>query len=157
MALTIEYNGQTYTATYNPQTRYFELNLVAPDEGGIYGIDAEYVDPLGETSTASTNIRVMLNFIDVQLQPKTFMWVFDHKDLSVKGCVEIQDYEINIDEETNATSIITILKDIGAAARDYIVIKRNNEKVYWRSNQRDFKRGRRQSIPIPDEIHNKFI
>lgn len=129
--LSIEFNDTTYSATYNQQTGYFELNLVAPDVGGIYSVDATYTDPLGEVSTDSEIIRVILNFIEVQLQPKTFMWIFDHKDLSVKGCVEIQDYEINIDEETNATSMITILKDTGATARDYIVIKKNNEKVYW--------------------------
>lgn len=154
MALTIDYNGYTYTATYNEQTGYFELNLTAPEEGGVYTIDALYTDPLGETSTASETIRVLLNFIDIELQPKTFMWIFDHKDLSVKGCVEIQDYEINIDEETNATSIITILKDVGATARDYIVVKKNNEKVYWRRNKRNIKRRRRQSIPIPSKIYN---
>ena len=131
MALTIDFNGSSYGATYNTQTGYFELNLTAPNTGGVYQIDATYVDALGEVSTAQDFIRVLAEIIEVNLQPKTFMWVFDYKDLSVKGCVEIQDYEINIDEETNATSIVKILKDINAKARDYIVIKKNNEKVYW--------------------------
>lgn len=131
MALNIEFNGNTYPATYNTQTGYFELNLTAPEEGGVYQIDATYTDALGQVSTASELVRVLLNFIDVELQPKTFMWIFDHKDLTTKGCVEIQDYELNIDEETNATSIITILKDTGAVARDYVIIKKNNEKIYW--------------------------
>lgn len=137
MALSIDFNENTYSATYNPQTGYYELNLTAPNEGGVYTIDATYIDVFGNTSTASDLLRVILNFIDIQLQPKTFMWIFDYKDLSVKGCVEIQDYEINIDEETNATSIIKVLKDVGAKARDFIVIKKNNEKVYWRSSTRD--------------------
>lgn len=131
MALTIDFNGNTYSATYNTQTGYFELNLTAPETGGVYQIDASYVDVFGEVSTAQDFIRVLANVIEINLQPKTFMWVFDYKDLSVKGCVEIQDYEINIDEETNATSFVTILKDINAKARDYVVIKKNNEKVFW--------------------------
>lgn len=131
MALTIDFNGNTYSATYNTQTGYFELNLTAPDTGGVYQIDASYVDVLGDVSTAQDFIRVLANVVEINLQPKTFMWVFDYKDLSVKGCVEIQDYEINIDEETNATSFVTILKDINAKARDYVVIKKNNEKVFW--------------------------
>lgn len=134
MALTIDFNGNTYSATFNVQTGYFELNLTAPETGGVYQIDATYVDVFDQVSTAQDFIRVLAEVIDIQLQPKTFMWVFDYKDLSVKGCVEIQDYEINIDEETNATSTITILKDTGAKARDFIVIKKDNEKVFWRSN-----------------------
>lgn len=131
MPLSIEFNENTYSATYNTQTGYFELNLTAPEVGGVYQINAQYVDILGETSTATDFIRVLRQIIEVELQSKTFMWVFDHKDLNVKGCVEIQDYEINIDEETNATSVVTILKDIKASANDFIVIKKNNEKVYW--------------------------
>lgn len=30
--MTIEYNGNTYEAVYNPQTRYYEVDLVAPQE-----------------------------------------------------------------------------------------------------------------------------
>lgn len=131
MPLSIEFNENTYSATYNAQTGYFELNLTAPEIGGVYQIDAQYTDYEGEISTATDFIRVIQKIIDIQLQPKTFMWIFDHKDLSVKGCVEIQDYEINIDEETNATSIINILKDTNATSKDFVVIKKNNEKVYW--------------------------
>lgn len=131
MSLSIEFNGTTYNATFNSQTGYYELDLTAPATSGIYGIEANYSNFLGDTATATENIRVMLKVVDVELQPKTFMWIFNHKDLSVRDCVEIQDYEINIDEETNATSIFRILKDTGATANDYVLIKKNNQKVYW--------------------------
>lgn len=152
MELGLTFNGNTYEAVYNPQTGYFEVNLTAPDVAGIYEAEATYTDLFGNESTASETIRVILDIISVELQPKTFMWLFDYRDLSVKGCVEIQDYEINIDEETNATSIVTILKDLNAKARDYIVIKKNNEKVYWRNGSRDFKRRRRQSIHLFSQV-----
>lgn len=152
MELTLTFNGNTYEAVYNAQTGYFEVNLTAPDVAGIYEAEATYTDLFGNESTASETIRVILDIISVELQPKTFMWLFDYRDLSVKGCVEIQDYEINIDEETNATSIVTILKDLNAKARDYIVIKKNNEKVYWRNSSRDLKRRRRQSIHLFSQV-----
>lgn len=131
MALSLTFDENTYTPAYNTQTGYYEINLTAPETGGIYQVDATYTNVMGDVATAQDIIRVILDFINVQLQPKTFMWVFDYKDLSVKGCVEIQNYELNIDEETNATSMVTILKDLNAKARDYIVIKKNNEKVFW--------------------------
>lgn len=59
------------------------------------------------------------------------MWIFDYKDFSVKDIVEIADYEINIDEETNANTMIKVLKNTTAKARDIIAVKKNNEVVYW--------------------------
>ena len=43
------------------------------------------------------------------------MWIFDHKDFTVKDIVEIADYDINIDEETNANTIIKVLKKNNAS------------------------------------------
>lgn len=62
---------------------------------------------------------------------KVFMWIFDYDDLSVKDIVEISDYEINIDEETNANSKIKILKKTTAKSDDIIAVKRNNQVIYW--------------------------
>lgn len=62
---------------------------------------------------------------------KIFMWVFDSYDFNIKGIVELANYEITIDEETNANTIINILKKIPAEAGDIVVIKKNNERIYW--------------------------
>ena len=59
------------------------------------------------------------------------MWIFDYNDFSVKDIVEIADYEINIDEETNSKTIINVLKKTTAKARDLIAIKKNNKVIYW--------------------------
>ncbi len=59
------------------------------------------------------------------------MWIFDYKDFSVKDIIELSNYEINIDEETNATSTINVLKKTSAKAKDIVFIKKNNEIVYW--------------------------
>lgn len=60
-----------------------------------------------------------------------FIWIFSSDDFSVKDIVEIADYEINIDEETNSNSLIKILKRTTAKANDIIIVKKNNEIVYW--------------------------
>lgn len=59
------------------------------------------------------------------------MWVFDHKDFTVKDIVEVSFFEITIDEETNSASSIRILKDTGAVAKDIIAFKRDNDVLYW--------------------------
>lgn len=59
------------------------------------------------------------------------MWMFDYKNFCVKDIVEIADYEINIDEETNANTLIKVLKKTTAVSRDIIAIKKNNEVIFW--------------------------
>ena len=41
---------------------------------------------------------------------KIFIWIFDYYDFSVKDIVELQDFEINMDEETNSNTILNVLK-----------------------------------------------
>jgi len=42
--MTITFNGVDYIATYNQQTGYYELNLQAPEIGGIYTADISFND-----------------------------------------------------------------------------------------------------------------
>lgn len=59
------------------------------------------------------------------------MWIFSHRDFSVIDILEIADYSITIDEETNATSTIKVLKETTAEANDIIAFKKDNEVLYW--------------------------
>lgn len=129
--MTVTFNNETYIATYNPQTGYYEVNLKAPETGGIYTADITFTDLFEEEYEDSLVIQVFAREpikIDTN---KVFMWIFDYKDFSVKDIVELADYEINIDEETNANTLIKVLKKTTAKARDIIFIKKNNEIIYW--------------------------
>lgn len=129
--MTVTFNDETYIATYNPQTGYYEVNLTAPETGGIYTADISFTDLFEEEYEDSLVIQVFAREpikIDTN---KVFMWIFDHKDFSVKDIVELANYEINIDEETNANTLIKVLKKTTAKARDIIFIKKNNEIIYW--------------------------
>ena len=129
--MTISFNGQNYTAKYNEQTGYYEVNIDALETGGIYTADIEFTDLLGQSYEDTQVIQVFAKEkIKIETN-KVFMWIFDYKDFAVKDIVEIADYEINIDEETNANSTIKLLKKTTAKARDIVVIKKNNNVVYW--------------------------
>lgn len=129
--LTITFNNQDYTLTYNSQTGYYEIELTAPSTGGIYEVEATFTDLFNKEHENSQTIQILTTQKIELDMTKMFMWIFDYQDFSIKDIVEIADYEISIDEETNANSIIRVLKDTGAKARDLIVVKRNNENVYW--------------------------
>ena len=129
--LTINFNNQDYTLIYNEQTGYYEIELKAPAKGGIYEIEANFTDLLNNEYEESQVIQVLAKQKVELDMTKMFMWIFDYKDFSIKDIVEISDYEITIDEETNANSIIKILKETTAKDRDIVAVKRNNEVIYW--------------------------
>lgn len=129
--MTITFNGQSYIPIYNEQTGYYEIELQAPQTGGIYEAEITFEDLFEEQYTDSLPIQIWTKE-PVKLDTnKVFMWIFDYFTFGVKDIVELSDYEINIDEETNAKSLINVLKKTTARARDIIAIKKNNEVVYW--------------------------
>ena len=129
--LTIRFNGQDYVAIYNEQTGYYELELTAPETGGIYEADITYLDSIGQIASDTLPVQVWSKEPIKIDTTKVFMWIFDYYSFNVKDIVEISDYEINIDEETNAKSIINVLKKTTATAKDIIAIKKNNDIIYW--------------------------
>lgn len=127
----IKFNGKDYIAFYNNQTGYYELDLTAPEVGGVYNADITYADLLGEVSEETKPVQIWAKE-QVKIETnKVFMWILSYDDFTVKDIVEIADYEINIDEETNANSLIKVLKKTTAKARDFVAIKKNNHVVYW--------------------------
>lgn len=127
----ISFNGQNYTAIYNEQTGYYEVQITAPNTGGIYQAEITYTDILNTEYTDSKAIQILAKEAVKIETNKVFMWIFSYEDFSVKDIVELSDYEINIDEETNANSTIKIINKTTAKARDIIAIKKNNEVIYW--------------------------
>lgn len=127
----ITYNGNEYNAIYNPQSGYYELNLTAPEIGGVYQVVAEYTDIVGDVYSSSTDIQVLVKpKLEIDLN-KRFLYIFSYDDFSVKDIIEVADYELNIDEETNAVSTVNILKETTAKARDIIAFKDDNQLLYW--------------------------
>lgn len=127
----IKYNGKEYEAKYNSQTEYYEVNLNAPDTGGIYNTEVEFIDLFEKKYTDTKAVQILAQEKIKSGSGKTFMWVFDGNDFKIKGIMELSDYEISIDEETNSNTIINVLKNIQAKEDDIVAIKKENEVVYW--------------------------
>ena len=127
----VNFNNENYVMNYNNQTGYYELELQAPDVGGIYVADVNFTDLYGDLYQASVPVQIWAKEPIVIETNKVFMWIFDFYDFSVKDIVEIANYEINIDEETNANTIINLLKKTTAKSKDIVAIKKNNEVIYW--------------------------
>lgn len=126
----IKYNGGEYEANYNGQTGYYEIELEAPFVGGIYQINAEFIDLFGKTYTDIKDIQILAKQTEMIKSKSGFLWIFDSADFHIKDIVELSDYEISIDEETNANTIVNILKRTEAKADDIVVIKKDKE-IFW--------------------------
>ena len=129
--VTINFNNQDYNLIYNSQSGYYEIDLQAPAVGGVYDINVTFRDIFGETFTDEAVIQVLAKEPIKIEQNKIFMWIFDYFTFKVKDIVELSNYEINIDEETNANTILNVLKKTTSKARDIVAIKKNNEVIYW--------------------------
>lgn len=129
--LIITFNNENYVAYYNDQTDYYEIQLKAPEIGGIYNLDISFTDLYGDLYEDILPVQIWEKEPIVIETNKVFMWIFDYKDFSLKDIVEIADYEINIDEETNANTLIKILKKTSSKAKDIVAVKKNNEVIYW--------------------------
>lgn len=128
--IVIEFNNKKYNAIYNKNTDEYEVELTAPEIGGIYNTEITCTE---DSKTESTNIDVRI----LKRKPlkitteETYMYIFDCRDFSVKDVVQLPNYEINIDEETNANTTVKVLKKTTAKANDIVIIKENNEFIYW--------------------------
>lgn len=127
----VKYNNREYEANYNQQTGYYEIELEAPlMTGGIYQINAEFIDLFGNIYTDTKDIQVLAKQKEMIKSKTRFMWIFDSVDFHIKDIVELSDYEISIDEETNSNTIVNILKRTNAKANDIVIIK-NDEDIFW--------------------------
>ena len=129
-SVTIKFNNKSYNATYNEATDEYEVELTAPKTGGIYNAQISCTDG-DTTNTTDIDIRILKQEQIKITTDDTYMYIFDYKDFSVKDIVELSNYEINIDEETNANTTVNVLKKTTAKSNDIVMIKENGEIKYW--------------------------
>lgn len=128
--IVVEFNNKKYNATYNKNTDEYEVELTAPEIGGIYNTEITYTED-SKTENTSADVRILKRKPLKITTEETYMYIFDYRDFSVKDVAQLSDYEINIDEETNANTTVKVLKKTTAKANDIVIIKENNEFIYW--------------------------
>lgn len=130
MEVEVQFEGQSFILTYNAQTGYFEGNLIAPSEGGVKNITVNVVDALGQSVTDTYKIRVLKKQDEIITLNEQLVYFLDKKTFKIKDIVKYENYNINIDEETNAKTTFEIMKKNNIANKDFVFIKRNNNIDY---------------------------
>ena len=65
------------------------------------------------------------------MQDKSLIWIFSKDDFRVKDILEVSDYTIVMDDETNGNSKIVILRKTNAIYNDIVGFKKNGIVVYF--------------------------
>lgn len=128
--IVVEFNNKKYNAIYNKNTDEYEVELTAPEIGGIYNVEITCTED-SKTENTSIDVRILKRKPLKITTEETYMYIFDYRDFSVKDVAQLPEYEINIDEETNANTTVKVLKKTAAKANDIVIIKENNEFIYW--------------------------
>ena len=126
--MTITIDGQVFTPVLINGVYVIETMILT---AGLYPATIEYTDIWGDTYTETIMVQVLVKqpvMLDVSTET---LWIFSKYDFSIIDVVEITNYEINIDEETNSKSIIDVVKETSATAGDIICVKVNSEITYW--------------------------
>lgn len=130
MLVKIILNGQEYFAVYNESTDTYELTLNAPSIGGVYEVEAIATDATGESDTKVQNLQVLTKQAVVLENEETIVYFLDQDSLDIKDIIEFENYEYNIDEETNAKTTFNIYRKNNAKNGDIVVLKRKDKIDY---------------------------
>lgn len=130
MLVKITIDGQEYYAIYNSTSGYYELTLTAPLIGGVYPVEIDAIDAAGDTDTKALDLQVLTKEAVVLENDETIVYFLDQEDLDIKDVVEFENYEYNIDEETNAKTTFNIYRKNNVRNGDIVVLKRKDKIDY---------------------------
>lgn len=131
MYLKVKFNNQNYEAIYNEQSGFYELELNAPETGGIYKAEIEFEDLFQEKETSSKIVQIWAKEKNKNiLNEITLVYFLDKDNLEIKDVIEFEDYEFVIDEETNKNTVFNIMKKIEVKNGDLVILQRNGKIDY---------------------------
>ncbi len=127
MKTTIILNNKVYELKYNSQSGYYEIEVEAPEIGGVYEVNANFIDLLDHSYENSKKLQVLEKQVKTNINYYNIAYILDKDTLEIKDVKEFNDnYNFKLDEETNANSYINVIDIPNAVNGDKIFIKRRN-------------------------------
>lgn len=123
--LKVTFDNEEYELIYNKQSGFYEIELVAPKIGGIYNAEITFADLLKNIETSTKKIQIYAKEENTNVSKETLVYFLSKTDLEIKDIVEFENYEYEIDEETNKNTVFNIMKKINAENGDIVVLQRN--------------------------------
>lgn len=123
--LKVTFDNEEYELIYNEQSGFYEIEIVAPKIGGIYNAEITFADLLKNIETSTKKIQIYAKEENTNVSKETLVYFLSKTDLEIKDIVEFENYEYEIDEETNKNTVFNIMKKINAENGDIVVLQRN--------------------------------
>lgn len=130
MNIKAKFNNKEYELIYNSQTGLYEIEIEAPETGGIYEAEITSKDLVENTETAIQKIQIWKNEDKIKLSEETLVYFLDRVDLEIKDVIEFENYEYTIDEETNKNTIFNVMKKVNVKNDDIAILIRNGNIDY---------------------------
>lgn len=130
MSVKVTFNNKEYDLIYNEQSGLYEIELEAPEIGGVYNAEIKFEDLIKNMETSTKKIQIWAKEKEDNILKETLVYFLDENDLEIKEVIEFEDYEYVIDEETNQKTIFNVIKKVDAKNGDIVVLQRNGKIDY---------------------------
>lgn len=130
MSVRVTFNNKEYELIYNEQSGLYEIELEAPNIGGVYNAEITFKDSLENIETSVKKIQIWAKEKNTNVSQETLVYFLDKTDLEIKDVIEFENYEYVIDEETNQKTIFNVMKKVYAENGDIVVLQRRGKIDY---------------------------
>lgn len=130
MGVKAKFNNKEYELIYNSQSGFYEIEIEAPEIGGVYNAEVVFEDLLGNIEESNKKIQIWSKEKKANVQKETLVYFLDKSDLEIKDYIEFEDYEYVIDEETNQNTIFNVMKKVNAENGDIVILQRDGKTDY---------------------------
>lgn len=123
----VKFENQDYILKYNENSGYFECNLASGKIGGVKTVNVEAKGIYDDTIYESKKIQILKKLEEKVELNEQVAYFFDRQTFKLKEISNYENYNINIDEETNSKTTFDILKELDISNKDFVLLKKNGK------------------------------
>ena len=126
----VKFENQDYILKYNEGSGYFECNLPSGEIGGVKTVNVEAKGIYDDTIYESKKIQILKKLEEKVELNEQVAYFFDRQTFKLKEISNYENYNINIDEETNSKTTFDIIKELDISNKDFVLLKKNGKTDY---------------------------
>lgn len=126
----VKFENQDYILKYNENSGYFECNLPSGEIGGVKTVNVEAKGIYDDTIYESKKIQILKKLEEKVELNEQVAYFFDRQTFKLKEISNYENYNINIDEETNSKTTFDIIKELDIFNKDFVLLKKNGKTDY---------------------------
>lgn len=126
----VKFENQDYILKYNESSGYFECNLASGKIGGVKTVNVEAKGIYDDTIYESKKIQILKKLEEKVELNEQVAYFFDRQTFKLKEISNYENYNINIDEETNSKTTFDIIKELDISNKDFVLLKKNGKTDY---------------------------